>query len=287
MIRLQKYFMVGTLLYPAMTYSQHPIDNKNSDTSMNTIMTTTIHSNKAIVRMIYEQALNRRNMALLQELISPAYIGINGAQGAASFADPIAQVIKSFPDIQWNIQELMQEGNNVAVKWEWQGTHQLPFNNFEATNKLVHNEGMAIFKLKDGQIIASQVQTDRLGFLQAIDVLPADLASVSKRQDSHDQVQFIDKFFVPAPAKEQFLERMKINRDLIKTLSGFIEDKAYIHTDDNDNLICITIALWKDMEAVRKAKDIVQEAYKKQGFNLQAFLSSSNITMERALFKSF
>ncbi len=38
---------------------------------------------------------------------------------------------------------------------------------------------------------------------------------------------FIDKFLVPENAKQEFIERMNINRSFIKTLNGFNEDAAY------------------------------------------------------------
>lgn len=34
------------------------------------------------------------------------------------------------------------------------------------TGKTISNEGVGIFELKQGKVIKSQVQTDRLGFLQ-------------------------------------------------------------------------------------------------------------------------
>jgi predicted ester cyclase len=273
------------LLNQGIATSQHSNSSKKSENSINTTMTNTILSNKEIVRTIYEEALNKRNLSLLQELVSPEYNGINGRKGVAAFEEPIAQLIKSFPDIQWHIQELIEEENKVVVKWKVQGTHEAPFNTYAATHKKISNDGIGIFDLRDGKIVASQVQTDRLAFLQDLEVLPLDLSSISGKRDHPDQVQFIDRFFVPAAAKEAFLERMKINRNFIKTLSGFIGDEAYVSTDQEGNLICITVALWSNIESVQKAKDLVQEEYKKQGFDLPSFLSRYKITIERAMCK--
>jgi predicted ester cyclase len=285
MFQLQNYLMAAILLWPAVSHSQHPITHKNLENSTNAAMTNTILSNKEVVRTIYEEALNKRNLRLLQELISPEYTGIRGTKGAAAFEEPVAQLIKSFPDIQWHIQELIEEKNKVVVKWKLQGTHEAPFNTYAATHKKISNEGVGIFDLQDGKIVASQVQTDRLAFLQDLEVLPLDLSPLPRKKDHPDQVQFIDRFFVPAAAKEAFLERMKINRDFIKTLPGFIQDEAYVSADAEGNLICITVALWSNIESVKKAKELVQEEYKKQGFDLPGFLSRLKITMERAMYK--
>lgn len=42
----------------------------------------------------------------------------------------------------------------------------------------------------------------------------------SPGKKSNMQLVFIDRFVVPNTAKAEFLERMKINRDFIKTLPG-------------------------------------------------------------------
>lgn len=92
---------------------------------------------------------------------------------------------------------------------------------------------------------------------------------------------FIDKFTVPQNAKEEFVQRMNYNRNFIKNLPGFIEDKAYERTDEKGNFVCITIAVWKNEESVDKAKEAVQREYKRIGFNPAEMLARLNITLDR------
>jgi hypothetical protein len=61
-----------------------------------------------------------------------------------------------------------------------------------------------------------------------------------------------------------FYERTSINRKFIKILPGFIEDAAYEYTDKDGNLICITVAVWENVQALNKAKEAVQAEYKKR-----------------------
>ena len=95
---------------------------------------------------------------------------------------------------------------------------------------------------------------------------------------------FIDKFLVPQKAKQEFLERMNINRSFIKTLNGFVEDAAYERTDEDGNLICVTIAVWENEDVLKKAKDAVQELYKKQRFNMPEMLERLHITVDRGIY---
>lgn len=244
---------------------------------------SSMQNNKDVVRKIYDEALNKRNIGLLQEFIADTYTGIDGSKGADGFKGPVTTVIKAFPDAQWHIEELLGEGDRVMIRWRIEGTHKEVFQNIPATGNKVSVAGMGIYQLKDGKVIATQIQTDRFTFLQQLDVLPADIA-VLQRKQSKDRVSFIDKFMIPATAKKEFYERMNINRDFIKNLPGFIEDAAYEYTDDQGNLICVTVALWENREALAKAKEAVQAEYKRQGFDAAEMLKRLNITADRGIY---
>ncbi|WPV01322.1 hypothetical protein SNE26_06015 [Mucilaginibacter sp. cycad4] len=96
---------------------------------------------------------------------------------------------------------------------------------------------------------------------------------------------FIDQFIVPATAQQEFKERMKINRDFIKKLDGFIEDRAFERYDEQGNLICITTAIWQNEDVLQKAKEAVQQEYQQQGFDMKAMLQRLNIRMERNTYR--
>ncbi|WP_413667504.1 hypothetical protein ACEN9X_23825 [Mucilaginibacter sp. Mucisp86] len=92
---------------------------------------------------------------------------------------------------------------------------------------------------------------------------------------------FIDQFIVPAIAQQEFKKRMKINRDFIKKLDGFVEDRAFERYDEQGSLICITMAIWQNEDVLQKAKEAVQQLYQQQGFDMKAMLQRLNISMER------
>jgi len=106
----------------------------------------------------------------------------------------------------------------------------------------------------------------------------------SKKSATMKQI-FIDKFTVPEKSKQEFLERVRINRNFIKHLNGFIKDDAYERTDDNGNLIYMTIAVWENEAVLKKAKEIVQAEYKKEGFNISEMFERLHIVMERNIYK--
>ncbi len=95
---------------------------------------------------------------------------------------------------------------------------------------------------------------------------------------------FIDKFFVPKNAVEEFTQRMNYNRSFLKTLSGFLGDSGYQRTDEHGNLIVITIATWESKEALTNAKEAVQMEYQRIGFNSSEMFTRLHITMDRGIY---
>jgi predicted ester cyclase len=274
-----KHILLPTLLWSASITQAQTINNISKKETM-----STIQHNEAIVRSLYEQSLNQRNMGILHDLFSDDYPGFQGIKGAAGFEKSITGLIKAFPDIQWNIEDLFGEGDEVAVRWRWKGTHTGPFNGHAQTGKTITNDGMAIFALKEGKIISSQVQTDRLGFLQEINVVPTDLTQPAVKPVHKDKVNFIDKFFVPAAAKAEFYDRMHKNRSFLETLPGLIQQDAYEYSDKDGNLIVVSVAQWESKEAIEKAKEAVQAEYKREGFDMPAMLKRLNITVDRGIY---
>jgi steroid delta-isomerase-like uncharacterized protein len=260
--------------------------SKQNSTSINTnakskeVIMSVNERNKETVRKLFEEVFNKGRMELLKDLISDDYVGVHGGKGAPAFQAEISGLLAAFPDIHYQLVNLVSDDNAVAVSWTWKGTHKAAFRNYPATGKLITNEGMAIFGCRDGKITGQQIQTDRLAFLQQLGIVPANPGPVA----TAEVPRFIDKFFIPAAAIDEFHHRMKANRDLLRTLPGFIKDAAYEHLDESGNLICITIAEWASTDAMGHAKETVQAEYKKEGFDMQGFLKRLNISMERGLY---
>lgn len=272
---------IVALLLNSNSWSQQTVNNQKTDKKME----TAIDNNKTIIHDLYEEILNRKKTALLKDIISDEYVGVRGIKGHAGFLEPVKGLITAFPDIQWHIQEMIAEDDKVVVRWKWEGTHQAQFTNFPATGKKVSNDGQAIFTLKNGKIISGIVNTDRLGFLQQMEAVPEEVTKLSNRHAYKERVQFIDKFLVPAASIAAFYERMRINREFIKKIPGFIEDAVYQYTDETGNLICITVAQWTSREALEKAKETMLAEYKRQGIDPVEMFKKLNLVLDRGVYK--
>ena len=184
-----------TLVKPLMALSISTIfcfnaftqGNSNQSKTKNREVTMTgvqiEQDNKAIVRKLYEASFNTGNFELGKELLSEEFIAPNGQKGSTQLFDQIKALRAGFPDIKWTVDDLLAEGDKVVIRSSWKGTHTGPFRNYDITRKAITNSAMAIYQLKDGKIIRSWLETDRLGFLIAIDVLPDNIVPVPAQRN--------------------------------------------------------------------------------------------------------
>jgi len=77
----------------------------------------------------------------------------------------------------------------------------------------------------------------------------------------------IDKFKVPAAAREEFLSRVRTSNEVLHTIPGFVEDRFFEQLGATGDSKIVTIAVWENEQAFTNAKALVQERYKKIGFN--------------------
>jgi steroid delta-isomerase-like uncharacterized protein len=66
---------------------------------------------------------------------------------------------EAFPDFHLTVQDLVAEGDRVAVRWTWTGTHNGEFMGAPATGKHVDGAGMGLYRIS-GSLIAEQWVTE-------------------------------------------------------------------------------------------------------------------------------
>ena len=130
--------------------------------------------NKQSVRRLFE-TFNQGDLDTVDELVGPGYVGAQGERGPEGFKVVVRGLRTAFPDLHYTIDEIVAEGDRVAVRWHWTGTHQGPFRVFPATGRSVSNSGAGIFQVSGGKIVAATLETDRLGFLEQIGAVPANI----------------------------------------------------------------------------------------------------------------
>lgn len=140
-------------------------------------LTTEELENKKTIRFLYENILNNRKYELLNHVISPDYAGIGNTKekGVESFKSTVQAVINAFPDIRWNILDMMADGDKVIVRWTWTAKNTQPFRSIPASDKTVTDNAIVIYQLRDSKVVNAWIQGDRLGVLMQMGLIPEDL----------------------------------------------------------------------------------------------------------------
>lgn len=115
-----------------------------------------IEQNKAIVRLVFESAMNQGNLEIIDEVFDPHFVDHSTADqvaGLAGVRDYFTQVRAGFPDIHVTIDDLIAEGSSVAVRTTWQGTHLGTYEGIAPTGRQVTRTMLQIFRIVDGKIL--------------------------------------------------------------------------------------------------------------------------------------
>jgi len=141
---------------------------------MDSTESTRLSANKAIVRRIFEECFNQGNHALCDEFVSPRFVGPHGT-GPDGLRGTIAFVNKMYGDARYSIELLIAEGDLVAVRWSLSGTHHGPIFGIAPTGKPLVNQANAFYRLENGKIVETWLQSDQVGLLEQLGALPPGL----------------------------------------------------------------------------------------------------------------
>ncbi len=130
-----------------------------------------LEANKALIRRNFEVIWTQGNLAVVEELFAPEYVGhIATLSKAVCGIDAFKQLIMmyhfSFPDTRFEIQEQVAEGNKVATRWIAYGTHKGEFMGISPSGEAMSVTGMSFHRIENGRIQESWDDWDALSVLQ-------------------------------------------------------------------------------------------------------------------------
>jgi len=133
--------------------------------------------NNKIAVHFFEEAWNKGNFAVLDELTSPDtvdYSTLHGQpeRGTDSFRQIISMFRTGFPDIHLTIDDEIYTGDKVVHRWTLQGTHTAPFMGIPPTNTKVEFSGTTIVRMEDGKLAERWSNVDMMRLLQQLGVVP-------------------------------------------------------------------------------------------------------------------
>lgn len=133
----------------------------------------TVEDNKELVRRFYEQAWIRGETDVASEVFAEDYVrhdfrgtdALPGPAGQKKIADDFRA---AFPDLEFNIDFLIGEGDFVAGRWTATGTHTGPWGGREPTGRRATLSAVNIFRFDDGKVVELWNHRDDLGFAEQL-----------------------------------------------------------------------------------------------------------------------
>jgi steroid delta-isomerase-like uncharacterized protein len=134
-----------------------------------------IAQNKDVVSQAIREVVGDGNFDNLEELYAQDFVHYRGSgedlTGPPAFREWIEQVHTGFPDFEATEEFSLAEGDLVASRLTYTGTHDGEFLDIPPTGESVSVTGTTINRVENGKIVESWVETDLLGLLQQVGVV--------------------------------------------------------------------------------------------------------------------
>jgi len=143
------------------------------------------------VRTFVEEVWNGKNYAAVADLYAETYVNPFGT-GPAARAEPIRRYRQTFPDLHFDIEELIVAGDTVVLRAAFRGTDTGGYAGRAATRRAVNAWVVTIMHFDGDRVIGEWIVADNLGlFIQlgVVDNPMARLAAKSPRQIRYPAVQ--------------------------------------------------------------------------------------------------
>lgn len=137
---------------------------------------TAARSETAVVRALFTEAWNTGDVSVLDapgvgDSILFHYRGSTMVQGVADLEGLIAHWRSAFPDLRMELLDVIQEGDLVAARVRYSGTHEGTWFGIPATGRSVEVDEMMFFRFESGRLVEAWEVDDQLSMRTQLGLL--------------------------------------------------------------------------------------------------------------------
>ena len=131
--------------------------------------------NAAIVRRFVDEvitggAIDRAGEFAWEDVVEEVPLPGQGP-GLEGLKDILRAMRAGFPDLVFTIEEQISEGDKVASRFTWTGTHKGSFLGIPPTGRAVRVWGIVIDRLVEGRIQSTRILMDTMGMMAQMGVM--------------------------------------------------------------------------------------------------------------------
>ena len=109
--------------------------------------------NKAVVRRFMTEVLSGRDLGVADEVLAPKYANLSIGADLAAFKGFLTGMTSALTDIQFDIDDLVAEGDAVVARWKMEATHSGSLMGEPPTGKRISGRGLTFYRLDNGRIV--------------------------------------------------------------------------------------------------------------------------------------
>jgi steroid delta-isomerase-like uncharacterized protein len=136
--------------------------------------------NKALVRRVFEECWNRGDLTRLDEIMTRDYaehdpnqenFGADFGRGSDYYRNLNRFYRTVFPDLHFEIEDLIAEEDRVVARWTSTGTHRGDLMEIPPSGKRVRVRGISVHRIANGKLVETWVNWDAFGMLKQLGVV--------------------------------------------------------------------------------------------------------------------
>ena len=129
--------------------------------------------NKAILSRMIEEVFNRGKTSLVDDFLAPGFVEHEelppGIPPGREGVKQLSSLFRSaFPDLKIKIDDTIADGDKVAIRCTWSGTHKGEFMGIPPTGKSVSFGVIDIVRIAGGKIVEHWGQMDAMRMMQQL-----------------------------------------------------------------------------------------------------------------------
>jgi steroid delta-isomerase-like uncharacterized protein len=134
--------------------------------------------NKAVVQA-FVAAVNAQHWDRVAELVAPDFVrhshagGSPGVRSRSELLRFLRGELETFPDAHEGIEDMVAEGDRVAVRHRFRGTQRGPMGPYPPSGRVLAADYLAIYRLKGGVIAEAWAEWDNLSGLTQLGHTPS------------------------------------------------------------------------------------------------------------------